>query len=94
MGVVQNDKFFRSSKCARGGRVVQEYSGFSGITALILTYLWTKCPSAGLIVTDLFPIQRCPHMHGMHIIHRRHAKRTLTLKCIIRIWNSGGLSVD
>ena len=37
-----------------------------------------------------------PHMHGMHIInpHRRHANRALTLKCIVRIWTSGGLSVD
>ena len=35
-------------------------------------------------------------MHGMHIInpHRRHTKRALTLKCIARIWTSGGLSVD
>ena len=35
-------------------------------------------------------------MHGIHIInpHRRHANRALTLKCIVRIWTSGGLSVD
>ena len=35
-------------------------------------------------------------MHGMHIInpHRRHTKRSLTLKYIARIWTSGGLSVD
>ena len=35
-------------------------------------------------------------MHGMHIInpHRRHANRALTLNCIVRIWISGGLSVD
>ena len=32
----------------------------------------------------------------MHIInsHRRHANRALTLKCIVRIWTSGGLTVD
>ena len=26
--------------------------------------------------------------------YRRHANRALTLKCIVRIWTSGGLSVD
>ena len=32
--------------------MILEDSAFSGITALVLTYLWTKSPSAGLIVTD------------------------------------------
>ena len=35
--------------------------------------------------------------HAWHVFvnpHRRHANRTLTLKCIVRIWTSGGLSVD
>ena len=36
-----------------------EDSGLSGITALVLTYLWTKSPSAGVSVTDLPRIQRC-----------------------------------
>ena len=37
-----------------------------------------------------------PHVHAMHIInpHRCHANRALTLKCIVRIWTSSGLSVD
>ena len=32
----------------------------------------------------------------MHIInpHRRHTNRSLTLKCMVHIWTSGGLSVD
>ena len=36
------------------------------------------------------------HAHGMHIInpHRRHTNRALTLKCMVHIWTSGGLSVD
>ena len=148
--------YFRFSKSARGGWVTLEDSGFSGVTALVLTYLWTKSPSAGGSVTDLPQIQRChqphaaenwfmstsvilarlvlflvsmwssalplfngtwdrmiaishwkiqlyidmhyfwPHVYGMHIInpHRRHTNRALTLKCIVRIWTSGGLSVD
>ena len=40
--------------------MVLEDTGFNEITALVLTYLWTKSPSAGLIVTDLLPIQGCP----------------------------------
>ena len=38
----------------------------------------------------------CSHVHGMHIInpHRRHTNCTLTLKCIVHIRTSGGLSVD
>ena len=47
--------------------MVLEDSGFSGITALVLTYLWTKSPSAGLIVTDLPPIQRCPQPYAAEI---------------------------
>ena len=39
--------------------MVLEDSEFSGVTALVLTYLWIKCPSAGVSVTDLPRIQRC-----------------------------------
>ena len=31
----------------------------SGVSALVLAYLWTKSPSAGISVTDLPQIQRC-----------------------------------
>ena len=60
--------YFRSSKYTRSGRVVLEDLGFSGITALVLTYLWAKCPSAGLIVTDLPPIQRYPQPYAAEIL--------------------------
>ena len=49
--------------------MVLEDSGFSRITALVLIYLWTiKCPSAGLIVTDLPPIQRCSQPYAAKIL--------------------------
>ena len=60
--------YFRSSKCARGGRVILEDSGFSGITTLVLNYLKTKFPSTGLIVTDLPSIQRCPQPYAAEIL--------------------------
>ena len=61
--------------------------GFSGVTALVLTYLWTKSLSAGVRVTDLPRIQRCHQPYA--------AENALTLKSIVRIlWTSGGLSID
>ena len=71
--------YFRSSKCARDGRVVLEDSGFSKITALVLIYLLTKCPSAGLIVTDLPPVQRCPQPYAAKILIISTSVATLVL---------------
>jgi hypothetical protein len=42
-------------------------SGFSGVTALVLTYLWIKYPSAVLRVTDLLLIQRCHQPYAAEI---------------------------
>ena len=75
---------FRSSRSARGGRVVLEDSGFSGITALVLTYLWTKCLSTGLIVTDLPPIQRCPQPYAAEICHL-YISHLSTLRLVLGI---------
>ena len=62
--------YFRSIVCARGGRVVLKDSGFSRIDALVLIYIVVdyKCPSAGLIVTDLPTIQKCSQPYAAEIL--------------------------
>ena len=60
--------------------MILEDSGFSGVTALVLTYLWTKSPSAGVSVTDLHRIQI---YHEPYVAENWFMSTSVILACLV-----------
>ena len=65
--------------------MILEDSGFSEVTALIITYLWTKSPSDGVSVTDLPRIQRYHQPYATEDSFMSTSGHLGTLSLVLRI---------